>query len=205
VVIDPFLSFIGRASSQENPESKQIQRFRGSDIPNSHASWAKGHFSEQAVQRVVFVEQALGRRRGLRIARTGDASGLEHVVEVERSVSTCPEKASGASRYAATAAGRGVHNDRSAMEETSASGDFERELTKRIWTVDAFAEQVESDPAEALRSMGVEVPAGVKVRVLAQRRDTIYFTIPPARDPQSPPPPAVLNQMDLWSSKGLFI
>jgi hypothetical protein len=91
------------------------------------------------------------------------------------------------------------------MEEASVSGDLERELTKRIWTDDAFAEQVESDPAEALRSMGVEVPAGVKVRVVAQRRDTIYFTIPPARDPQSPPPPAVLNQMDLWSSKGLFI
>ena len=85
------------------------------------------------------------------------------------------------------------------------SGDFERDLTKRVWTDDAFAEQVESNPAEALRSMGVEIPAGLKVRVVAQRCDTLYFTIPPARDRQSPPPPAVLNQMDLWSSKGLFI
>lgn len=85
------------------------------------------------------------------------------------------------------------------------SGDFERELTRRIWTDDAFAEQVQNDPVEALRSMGVEIPAGLKVRVVAQRCDTLYFTIPPARDRQSPPPPAVLNQMDLWSSKGLFI
>ncbi|SFK88725.1 hypothetical protein [Methylocapsa palsarum] len=85
------------------------------------------------------------------------------------------------------------------------SGDFERDLTKRVWTDDAFAEQVESNPAEALRSMGVEVPAGVKVRVVTQRRDTIYFTIPPARVRQSPPPTAPINQMDLWSSKGLFI
>jgi hypothetical protein len=91
------------------------------------------------------------------------------------------------------------------MEEASVSGDFERELTRRIWTDDAFAEQVQSDPAAALKSMGVEIPAGVKVRVVAQRRDTIYFTIPPARDPQSPPPTTPLNQMDLWSSKGLFI
>lgn len=85
------------------------------------------------------------------------------------------------------------------------SGDFERELTKRVWMDETFEEQVERDPAEALKPMGVEVPAGVKVRVVAQRRDTIYFTIPPARDPQSPPPPTPLNQMDLWSSKGLFI
>jgi hypothetical protein len=91
------------------------------------------------------------------------------------------------------------------MEETSVSGDFERELTRRIWTDDAFAEQVQSDPAEALRSMGVDVPASVKMKVVAQRRDTIYFTIPPARDPQAPAPTTPLNQMDLWSSKGLFI
>jgi hypothetical protein len=91
------------------------------------------------------------------------------------------------------------------MEETSMSGDFERELTRRVWTDDAFAAQVESDPVEALKSMGVEVPAGVKVKVVVQRRDRVYFTIPPARAPQSPPPPSPLNQMDLWSSKGLFV
>lgn len=85
------------------------------------------------------------------------------------------------------------------------SGDFERELTKRVWTDDEFAAQVESNPAEALESMGVEVPVGVKLRVVVQRRDTIYFTIPPARAPQSAPTTTPLNQMDLWSSKGLFI
>jgi len=85
------------------------------------------------------------------------------------------------------------------------SGDFERNLTKRIWTDDRFAAQVESNPAEAFRSMGIEVPTGVKVKVVVQRRDTVYFTIPPARDARSPPPTAPLNQMDLWSSKGLFI
>ena len=90
-------------------------------------------------------------------------------------------------------------------EETSVSGDFERELTKRVWTDDMFASQVERSPVEALRSMGVEVPAGVKVKVVVQRRDTIYFTIPPARAPHSKPAMAPLNQMDLWSSKGLFI
>jgi len=84
-------------------------------------------------------------------------------------------------------------------------GDFERELTQRVWDDDAFAAEVESDPVAALTSMGVEVPAGIKVKVVVQRRDRVYFTIPPARDPQSPPPAAALNQMDLWSSQGLFI
>lgn len=85
------------------------------------------------------------------------------------------------------------------------SGDFERELTKRVWADDGFAAQVESNPVEALKCMGVEVPGGVKVKVVVQRRDRVYFTIPPARAPQSAPPPAPLNQMDLWSSQGLFI
>lgn len=85
------------------------------------------------------------------------------------------------------------------------SGDFEKELTRRVWSDDAFAAQVESDPVAALKTMGVEVPAGVKVKVVVQRRDRVYFTIPPARAPNAPPPSAPLNQMDLWSSQGLFI
>lgn len=85
------------------------------------------------------------------------------------------------------------------------SGDFEKELTRRVWTDDVFAAEVERDPVGALRTMGVEVPAGVKVKVVVQRRDRVYFTIPPARAPHSPPAGAPLNQLDLWSSKGLFI
>ncbi|MFG1397976.1 hypothetical protein [Roseixanthobacter pseudopolyaromaticivorans] len=85
------------------------------------------------------------------------------------------------------------------------SGDFERELTKRVWSDDAFAAQAERDPVAALGSMGVAVPAGVKVKIVVQRRDRVYFTIPPARAPNAPPPSAPLNQMDLWSSQGLFI
>lgn len=85
------------------------------------------------------------------------------------------------------------------------SGDFEAELTRRVWTDDAFAARVESDAVGALGSMGIQVPAGLKVKVVVQRRDRIYFTIPPMRDPGSAPPAAPLNQMDLWSSKGLFV
>jgi len=85
------------------------------------------------------------------------------------------------------------------------SGDFERELTRRIWTDDQFAAQIEDDPITALKIMGVEIPTGVKVKVVVQRRDRIYFTIPPVRMPQAAAPAAPLNQMDLWSSQDLFI
>jgi hypothetical protein len=85
------------------------------------------------------------------------------------------------------------------------SGDFERELTQRVWTDDEFAARLENDPAGALKVMGVEVPPGVKVKVVVQRRDRVYFTIPPARPSESLPRSEPLNQMDLWSSQGLFI
>ncbi len=85
------------------------------------------------------------------------------------------------------------------------SGDFEADLTRRVWTDDAFAARVESDPIGALGTMGIEVPEGLKVKVVVQRRDRIYFTIPPLRDAGPAPPAAPLNQMDLWSSKGLFV
>ena len=85
------------------------------------------------------------------------------------------------------------------------SGDFEKELTRRVWSDDAFAAQVESDPDAALKSMGIAIPAGVKVKIVVQRRDRVYFTIPPVRDQLAPPSATPLNQMDLWSSQGLFI
>ncbi|SHE79301.1 hypothetical protein SAMN02745157_0948 [Kaistia soli DSM 19436] len=85
------------------------------------------------------------------------------------------------------------------------TGDFERKLTRRVWADDAFADRLEERPDEALQSIGLSVPAGVKVKVVVQKRDRIYFTIPPVRSPGSPPPTAPLNQFDLWSSKGLFI
>lgn len=97
------------------------------------------------------------------------------------------------------------NSNQNGIQETAVSGDFEQDLTRRIWTDDQFAVQIEKDPAKALKAMGVEVPAGVKVKVVVQRRDRVYFTIPPARAPQSPSPSSPLNQMDLWSSQGLFI
>ena len=49
----------------------------------------------------------------------------------------------------------------------------------------------------------MEVSAGIKVNVRQQRRDTLYFLIPPlATNPEDAE--TVINQMDLWSSGDLF-
>lgn len=51
--------------------------------------------------------------------------------------------------------------------------------------------------------MGVDVSPGIKIDVRQQRRDTLYFVIPPLA-PEPAQADTVLNQMDLWSSGDLF-
>ena len=49
----------------------------------------------------------------------------------------------------------------------------------------------------------MEVSPGVKIDVRRQRRDTLYFVIPPLA-PQPEDAERVLDQMDLWESGDLF-
>lgn len=91
------------------------------------------------------------------------------------------------------------------QNETKGSGNasLERRLVELAWTDPAFAELLRKDPRQALASIGVEVSSGVKIDVRQQRRDTLYFVIPPL----AVPPEAaekVINQMDLWHSGDLF-
>jgi hypothetical protein len=90
-------------------------------------------------------------------------------------------------------------------DKASPRGDLERILTQRVWADAEFAAAVENNPAAALESIRVTVPPGSKIKVVVQRRDTLYLTIPPAQQPGSVPDKAPVNQMDLWSSAGLFI
>ena len=80
---------------------------------------------------------------------------------------------------------------------------LERALTARAWRDPDFARLLESDPRSALATMGVEVSDNVKIDVRMQRRDTLYFVIPPlAEHPEDAH--KVINQMDLWQSADLF-
>ncbi|WP_428563692.1 MAG: nitrile hydratase [Solidesulfovibrio sp. DCME] len=89
--------------------------------------------------------------------------------------------------------------------ETKGSGNasLERRLVELAWTDPAFAALLRKDPRQALASIGVEVSPGVTIDVRQQRRDTLYFVIPPLA---APPEDAekVINQMDLWQSGDLF-
>ena len=85
----------------------------------------------------------------------------------------------------------------------SAGASLERRLVELAWTDPAFAERLRTDPRAALASIGVEVSADVKIDVRQQRRDTLYFVIPPlATNPAEAE--TVINQMDLWDSGDIF-
>jgi hypothetical protein len=90
-------------------------------------------------------------------------------------------------------------------KETKGAADasLERRLVELAWTDPAFAERLGRDPRGALESIGVAVPAGVRIDVRQQRRDTLYLLIPP---PATKPEEAdeVIEQMDLWQSGDLF-
>lgn len=80
---------------------------------------------------------------------------------------------------------------------------LERRLVELAWTDSAFAQLLQSDPRQALGRLGVELPPGVEIDVRLQRRDTLYFVIPPlAEEPNAAP--TAINQMDLWQSSELF-
>ena len=67
------------------------------------------------------------------------------------------------------------------------------------WSEPAFAD----DPSAALPQLGVEVPAGLRLDVRVQRRDTLYLIIPPASSDGGTD--SVVNQMDLWRSGDQFV
>lgn len=80
---------------------------------------------------------------------------------------------------------------------------LERALTARAWRDPDFAHLLESDPRSALATMGVEVSDNVTIDIRMQRRDTLYFVIPPlAERPEDAD--RVINQMDMWQSGDLF-
>ena len=91
--------------------------------------------------------------------------------------------------------------------QTTAKGEGETSLERRLvelaWTDRAFAELLQKNPREALASIGVEVSPGVEIDVRQQRRDTLYFVIPPLAEPTEDAD-KVINQMDLWQSEELF-
>jgi hypothetical protein len=77
--------------------------------------------------------------------------------------------------------------------------DLEQALTTLAWGDPAVAQ----DPAAAMSALGVEVPAGMRLDVRIQRRDTLYLVIPPAASDGGTT--GVVDQMDLWRSGDQFV
>jgi hypothetical protein len=77
--------------------------------------------------------------------------------------------------------------------------DLEQALTRLAWGDPAVVQ----DPAAAMSALGVEVPAGMRLDVRIQRRDTLYLVIPPAASDGGTT--GVVDQMDLWRSGDQFV
>ena len=91
------------------------------------------------------------------------------------------------------------------QSELKSEGDksLERRLVELAWTDRAFAELLQKNPRQALASIGVEVSPGIEIDVRQQRRDTLYFVVPPLAE-STEDAEKVINQMDLWQSGELF-
>lgn len=88
-------------------------------------------------------------------------------------------------------------------DREGATSSLERAIIERAWRDPDFAALLETDPCDALAGLGVEVPSGVRLDIRMQRRDTLYFVVPPLADPARDHG-GVLNQMDLWQSAESF-
>jgi hypothetical protein len=65
----------------------------------------------------------------------------------------------------------------------------------KCWEDEAFKERLQADPAATLAEAGVEVPAGVTVRVAVDTEDVRTLVIPP-------PPTAALSDAELEAAVG---
>ena len=83
--------------------------------------------------------------------------------------------------------------------------DFEYYITKLAWDDLEFAKRLEKDPVAALTSKGIKVPKGIKLNIIVQKKNTIYFSIPPEKKVDEKPQTNFPEIMDVWSSGNFFI
>ena len=62
-----------------------------------------------------------------------------------------------------------------------------------------------NNPYEALSQLRVSIPENIKLKVILQKKDTLYFTIPAFDKKLSAEKPFQLNQIDIWSSGKVFL
>lgn len=84
--------------------------------------------------------------------------------------------------------------------DSGPSEDIEQALTELAWANPTIT----TDPDAALAALGVHLPDGLHLDVRLQRRDTLYFVIPPA-DGDGGDADQVVDQMDLWGSGDQFV
>jgi hypothetical protein len=86
------------------------------------------------------------------------------------------------------------------IETPGPDAEIEQALTELAWADPGRV----TDAGSALAELGVPIPDGIRLEVRVQRRDTLYFVIPPAVD-DGGVADHVVDQMDLWGSGDQFV
>jgi len=83
--------------------------------------------------------------------------------------------------------------------------DLEYFITKHAWDDPILAEFLEKDAVAALKSIGMQVPENFKLRIIVQKEDTIYLSMPPAIKSEEIVQQVRTDElMDVWSSGNFF-
>jgi hypothetical protein len=68
-------------------------------------------------------------------------------------------------------------------QPTPSRRDVELQLIKRAWTDDAFAQQLQENPRQAIEgALDVQLPATIAIEVLQETPTTLYLVVPPTPD-----------------------
>ncbi len=84
--------------------------------------------------------------------------------------------------------------------DTEPRSEIEAALTELAWADPSTT----TDPVATLAALDIHVPDGLHLDVRIQRRDTLYFVIPPAGG-DGGDADHVVDQMDLWGSGDQFV
>jgi nitrile hydratase alpha subunit len=82
------------------------------------------------------------------------------------------------------------------MDQDQSRNQF-GDIVSKCWKDAAFKQKFMSNPKGVLKDHGIDVPAGMDVKVVENSDKVLYVTIPPA-----PPAPGELSEKELESAAG---
>jgi hypothetical protein len=72
---------------------------------------------------------------------------------------------------------------------------LKEQIVRKVWEEPAFKQNLMADPKQAIKeAFGIEIPAGIEVKVVEENAESFYLTLPPKPEelvPNEPKPNGV--------------